>query len=250
MPIEQYTYWSMTINNPDENDYLIVRNPNSKYVRELVWTQEVGEEGTEHIQAWLRLQRNQTLSFVKKIYPRGHFKHCDKDAYNENCHQYAQKNDDTTTGNHHITLNDPLPANDTLLYKVLEEGFELLMKHDSMVKLWYDEGGIRNVIPRININRLYTDVVERDMIMTKTGLEKIFISPAYEKMKSKYWREILIRLYKYKEDADLYDEKTTQTGSDAASEAEVRESCEDSTGSEASGRYEGRGGKANADYDW
>lgn len=251
MPIEQYTYWSMTINNPDENDYLIVRNPNSKYVRELVWTQEVGEEGTEHIQAWLRLQRNQTLAFVKKIYPRGHFKHCDKDAYNENCHQYAQKNDETTVGNHHITINDPLPASDTLLYKVLEEGFELLMKHDSMAKLWYDEGGIKNVIPRINITRLYTDVVERDMIMDKSGLEKIFISPAYEKMKAKYWREILIRIYKYKEDADLYDEKTTHTsGTDGSEETEVRESVESCSGSEASGRYEGRGSKANADHDW
>lgn len=243
----------MTINNPDENDYLIVRNPNSKYVRELVWTQEVGEEGTEHIQAWLRLQRNQTLAFVKKIYPRGHFKHCDKDAYNENCHQYAQKNDDTTAGNHHITLNDPLPANDTLLYKVLENAWERLLKRDEYLLDRVQHDGMKGELygMGMSLKKLNTDVIEREMVLEKSGLEKIFISPAYEKMKAKYWREILIRIYKYKEDADLYDEKTTDTsGTSCSEETEVRESGEDGTGSEASGRYEGRGSKANADHDW
>lgn len=252
MAIEQYTYWSITINNPDENDYLIVRNPNPKYVREMVWTPEIGgEEGTPHIQGWIRLQRNQSQAFVKKIYPRAHLKPCRKDDYNENCHRYAQKNDDTTAGNHHITINDPIPASDTILYKVLEQGFELMMERRSFLRDHYEQGGIKDVIQRIDVRGLYTDIVERDMIMKTAGLEKIFISPAYEKMKSKYWREILIRIYTHKEDADLHDEKTADTsGSSCSEETEVRESVESCSGSEAPGRYEGRGSKANADHDW
>ena len=153
MPIEQYTYWSVTINNPDENDYLIMRNPNDKYIRSLVWTPEVGEEGTEHIQAWIRLQRNQSLAFVKKLYPRAHLKPTDKDMYNENSHQYAQKNDETTAGNHHVVLNDPLPGADTILYKVLDQAFDRLMERDSDKLDLYEHEGLRYVINEIELKR-------------------------------------------------------------------------------------------------
>lgn len=235
MPIEQYTYWSITLNNPDENDYLIMRNPNAKYIRELVWTREVGAEGTEHIQAWVRLQRNQSLAFVKKLYPRAHLKPTDKDVYNENSHQYAQKNDETTAGNHHITLNDPLPANDSLLYKVLDKGYDIMLEHDQQAQLWHSEGGVHNVIQRIRLTRLYTDVVEREMVVEKSGLEKIFISPVYEKMKQKYWKEILLRL-KHNEDAigsyvpDQEWETRTQT-----TEVGTQTEGTDETGSTCSG---------------
>jgi len=200
MPIEQYTYWSVTINNPDENDYLIMRNPNDKYIRSLVWTPEVGAEGTEHIQAWVRLQRNQSMAFVKKLYPRAHIKPTDKDMYNENSHQYAQKNDETTAGNHHITLNDPLPANDTLLYKVLDQAYDSLMSMNKNWKDRHDHEGPYDVIQSLTLKQLGTDFVEREMIMERSGYEKIFVSPAYEKMKTKYWREILYRL-KHNKDA-------------------------------------------------
>jgi len=237
MPIEQYTYWSITINNPDENDYLIIRNPNPKYIRELVWTPEVGEQGTEHIQGWCRLQRNQSQAFMKKMYPRAHLKECDRDVYNENCHQYAQKNDETTAGNHHITLNDPLPANDTLLYKVLEKSLENLFERDELLKDHYDHDGIQDVITRITLSKLSTDIVERSMIMEKAGLEKIIISRADEKMKSKYWREILIRLFRHKEDASSQSVHL-RTCEEESSERGDSEDHEESEASETEGSDE------------
>lgn len=223
--IEQYTYWSLTLNNPDETDYVLVRNPNNKYVREFVWTPEVGAEGTEHIQGWLRLQRNQTLAFVKKLYPRAHLKPCRKDEYNENCHQYAQKNDDTTAGKHHITIGDPLPAADTVLYKVLEEAFDLLLERKVDLADHYVHDGIRGVVPRIKLKDLYCDEIERSMIEEKSGLEKVFISPSYEKMKSKYWREILTRIY------------TQQDANEICSKTEITDGCE--TESQTSDRSSG-----------
>lgn len=193
--IEQYTYWSVTINNPDDNDWLITRNPNSKYIREFVYTQEQGEEGTIHIQAWLRLQRNQSMAFVKKLYPRAHIKPLKKDEYNENCHNYAQKDDETTRGNHHITLNDPLPAVDQILYKVLQLAFEDKRKSDWRINKDLERGEMSDILTYTKLNDLHLDYFERKMITEKQGLEKIFISPSYEKIKLKYWREILTRIY-------------------------------------------------------
>lgn len=247
MPIEQYTYWSMTINHPDENDYLIVRNPNSKYVRELVWTMEVGEkEGTEHIQAWVRLQRNQTLNFMRKLYPRGHFKHCDKDVYNENCHQYAQKNDETTAGNHHITLNDPLPGSDTLLYQVIEKCYDI----------YFEEYGRHEQFPdkawkTVHIKQMPFDDVERDMVRQRSGLEKIFISPAYEKMKARYWRDILYRLLKHKEDASDDGIQAQTAHSSGSTEAGSTDGDSYQTGSsgETEGSDEGSCCETDADDD-
>jgi len=246
MPIEQYTYWSMTINNPDENDYLIVRSPNSKYVRELVWTPEVGAEGTQHIQAWLRLQRNQTLAFVKKLYPRAHLKHCDKDVYNENCYQYAQKNDETTAGNHHITLHDPLPGSDTLLYQVIEKCYDI----------YFEEYGRHEQFPdkawkTVHIKQMPFDDVERDMVRQRAGLEKIFISPAYEKMKARYWRDILYRLLKHKEDAGT-DGIQTQTESIGTADAGTSDgdSYQESGTCQTEGSDQSSCSQADADDDW
>jgi len=175
------TYWSMTINNPGENDYVLVRNPNDKYIRQLVWTDEEGADGTPHVQAWLRLQRNNSLAFVKKLFPRGHFRHIMKDDYNENTHSYVQKQDETTRGLHTITLNDPLPALDSTLYKVLERAFEAI-----------DNEAIGGIVDS-HMLRL-TKRVESEMIREKRGLEKVFISAVYRKMKTEYWTDILHRL--------------------------------------------------------
>jgi len=238
MAVEQYTYWSVTINNPDENDYLIVRNPNSKYIREMVWTPEVGgEEGTPHIQGWVRLQRNQSQAFMKKLYPRAHLKPCRKDDYNENCFRYAQKNDETTAGNHHIVLNDPLPASDTILYQVLERSWDWLVETDKNIADFLMHEGVYDVIQRLNLKQLRTDATERIMISEKSGLEKIFVSPVYEKMKSKYWREILYRL-KHKQDA--LDNSSGETRTQASgTEGEESDCDQESEASDSLGSSEG-----------
>lgn len=210
MAIEQYTYWSVTINNPDDNDYLIVKNPNAKYIREVVWTPEVGEEGTRHIQGWIRLQRNQSQAFVKKLYPRAHIKPCRKDDYNENCHQYAQKDDNTTAGAHHITLNDPMPAADTALYQVLQTSFDEIIQLDKKLKDVNEHEGPYVVLQSLTLKHLRTDFQEKKMVSEKAGLEKIFCSPTYERMKQKFWREILYRYIHTNTDAQHSNASTTQ----------------------------------------
>lgn len=121
--VQQYTFWSVTINNPDDNDLLIVRNPNDRYVRQVVWTNEVGAEGTPHVQMWVRLHRNNSLSLLKRLYPRGHLKGIAKDEYNENCHAYAQKDDDTTHGAHVLTNVSGPPDAVNVLQQVIARMF-------------------------------------------------------------------------------------------------------------------------------
>ncbi|AXH75267.1 MAG: putative replication-associated protein [Cressdnaviricota sp.] len=196
MKLAQYTYWNMVINNPDENDQVLIENPNDKYVRQLIWTPEKGEEGTPHIQAWIRFQRNVGLSFVKKLYPRGHFRFIEKDDFLRNSIHYAQKEDDTTQGKHHISLMDPLPNNDSLLYQVLKRTFDEV--HPSMMEMAVDparythQHGIRDLT-----TTFHRDItrVEGEMVREKANLEKIFISPTYDRMKKRFWREILYRIY-------------------------------------------------------
>jgi len=187
MPVEQYTYWSMTINNPEENDYVLVRNPNSKYIRELVWTMEVGDEGTEHIQAWIRLQRNQGLTFVKRLYPRAHLKNCDKDQYNENCHDYAQKNDETTAGNHHITLNDPIPSIERLIIEVISRTVDSLSEGSPY------NGRYGYCLKAVSYRTIHSEAsfVERDLVREKGPMyAKVFVSPVYARLWKQYGEEL------------------------------------------------------------
>jgi len=181
----------MTINNPTEADGVLVRNPNEKYIRQLVWTPEVGEDGTPHVQAWLRLQRNQTMAFVKKLYPRAHLKPLTKEGYNENTHDYAQKDDETTAGHHVISMNDPLPGVDTILYRVLEQAYTESEHENKGLVQWSQSDMLHR-----------TRIVEDKMVSERAGLEKLFISGTYDKMKRRFYSQILSRILTHKQHAD------------------------------------------------
>lgn len=218
--LELYTYWSFTLNNPTEAEMVLVRNPNDKYIREFVWTPEEGEKGTPHIQGWIRLQRNNSKAFVIKLYPRAHFRGIAKDEYNENTHSYAQKTDVTTAGLHTITLNDPIPNADTQLYRVLRESFDRQYPdqlESAMIPERYTvQHGIRDL--QYSQFMKLTEEIELEQVTQKANLEKIFVSPTYEKMKRKYWRQILSRIFNIT-DATItsvcHQENWTQTETDS-----------------------------------
>jgi len=191
----------MTINNPTEADGVLVRNPNEKYIRQLVWTPEVGEDGTPHVQAWLRLQRNQTMAFVKKLYPRAHLKPLTKEGYNENTHDYAQKDDETTAGHHVISMNDPLPGVDTILYRVLEEAWTGSPHENKGLVQWPEADMLTT-----------TRIVEDRLVSERAGLEKLFISGTYDKMKRRFYRQIILRLNTTKQHADEHTAQEVTIG--------------------------------------
>lgn len=211
--------WSMVINNPTENDYALIRNGYPDYVRELVWTTEIGTDGTEHIQAYVKLQRSQRMSFIKKLFPRGHFKPIDKAEYDLNTKRYVQKDDDTTAGQHRQTFNDPIPANDTLLYQVV---LWTLGHHNKWLEQLFDGSDISTLPLSVFTDfyekendadwKIYLAEIketERMMVRDKAHLEKLLVSPAYNRIKKDWLKEITYRTIK-----NAYDDATLEQDAD------------------------------------
>lgn len=164
-------FWSMTINNYDETDLALVRNGYPDYCREIVHTTEVGAEGTPHIQAWVKLQRQQRLSFVKKLFPRGHFKPLTSDDYIHNTKAYAQKKDETTAGLSVHKFNDPMNTIESVMKKVIRRMYE-------------DYAEVED----IDVAQRY---VQKQMVKEDYKYAKIFVSSTYKLM----WREYGHEMY-------------------------------------------------------
>lgn len=201
------TCWSMTINNPEPNDEVLVQNPNPDYIRQLIWTLEVGEDGTPHIQAFLRLQKQQRLSFVKKLYPRGHFKSITSDCYKQSCIAYAQKTDETTASSHVITMNEPVPDCVMFLSKVVkmcvEEAYlSIDLEPKEWIRLHYNQDKM--------IREL--EFYERQEVVRRPLNAKLIVSPTYSRVKKLYLQEItenIISQLRITQDADDYEGEGT-----------------------------------------
>lgn len=64
------TKWSMTINNPTDDDFERIRNPPT-FIKWTKFQQEIGEEGTPHLQCAV-LTAQVRFSQMKKWQPRAH----------------------------------------------------------------------------------------------------------------------------------------------------------------------------------
>lgn len=163
-------FWSMTINNPDERDLALVRNGYADYCRELIHTLEVGEQGTPHIQAWVKLQRQQRMSFMKKLFPGGHFKALTSAEYVANTKMYAQKDDDTTAGAHVHVFHDPTDTIESIVKKVA-------------LRILEDKEDLHISVKRAR--------VQKAMVTEDYRHAKMFVGAAYKAMWSKYEQEIM-----------------------------------------------------------
>lgn len=167
-------FWSMTINNYDETDLALVQLGYPDHCREIVHTLEKGEEGTPHIQAWVKLQRQQRLSFVKKLFPRGHFRALTSAEYIENTKRYAQKLDDTAVAAAVHRFNDPMRTVETVIPRVAQGVIEALNDmygHDN----WdYSESVCKERFARVR--------AERALVAENFRYAKVFVSPVYKRM--------------------------------------------------------------------
>jgi len=164
-------FWGMTINNYDETDMAMVHSGYPDYMREFVHTLEVGVDGTPHVQAWIKLQRQQRLSFVKKLFPRGHFKALTSDEYKHNTKGYAQKLDGTAASPAIHTFNDPMNTIESVMKKVMM---------NIVTQATYSE-----VSPKSRND------VERDMVVEDYKFAKIFVSSTYKQMWNQFGFEML-----------------------------------------------------------
>ena len=170
-------FWGMTINNYDETDLALVRQGYPDYVRQIVYTLEKGESGTPHIQAYLKLFRQQRLSYVKKLFPRGSFKALMADEYKLNSQRYAQKLDDTAESPAVIT-NNPFPDPIVELTDVITTVRNELFVHVNVLDI-----SERKAMEQIRLE-------EGWRVQHKPALAKFYVSTTYKAVKKEFWRNV------------------------------------------------------------
>lgn len=168
------------MNNYDERDLTIFQNGYPDYCRHIVYTLEMGEAGTPHIQAWVRLQRQQRMSFLKKLFPGGHFKPLTSDEYIHNTKLYAQKKDGTTMSASTHLFNDPLHTLESVVKQI---GIKMNTQYDSMSSKGAD----------VSLMSLRRDV-EKDMVATDYRYAKVMVSSTYKAMWKEFGPEILMNI--------------------------------------------------------
>jgi len=177
-------FWGMVINNPTAEDILLVQHSYPDHVREIVRTDEQGTEGTPHIQAWLKLQRQQRLSFVKKLYPRANFKALTHDEYVYNTKVYAQKRDDTAVGPTTHTFNDPAITGDTII-KMVAQRMTLEYREQCSELVYRQSNGARKRFDAARHEQ------QRTLVRENYKNAKYFVQPAYDKTWDTYAPEII-----------------------------------------------------------
>jgi hypothetical protein len=233
-------FWGMTINNYDETDLALVQNGYPDHMRELVYTLEEGKEGTPHIQAYLKLKRQQRLSFVKRLFPRGHFKALTNATYVENTKRYAQKLDSTARSAAVHKFNDPIHTIEGLVRLVINK-----MMDDC---------------PDVDDLEDARKFVERWLVREDYTMAKIFVSATYKQMWKQFGHDMYQDIFHQRQSKLLEEElsrrkslEDTHTHTHTREEFSRRggitsdaedESCED--GQEDSGQEPG---EDDEDYD-
>lgn len=212
-------FWGMTINNYDDTDLALVKQGYPDYIRQIVYTLEKGESGTPHIQAYIKLFRQQRLSYVKKLFPRGNFKALCVDEYKLNAQRYAQKLDETAQSPA-IINNNPFPDAVNELLSVIEGAYQ-----------WYGEGRHQNHIKEKEwLHMLHLEQMNR--VREKPHLAKFYISAQYKTLIKEYFWSFVSNVFEKKNSVNTH----THTHSDEKfSHAEdITEDGEDSEESEGS----------------
>ena len=163
-------FWGMTINNYDATDLAMVQSGYPDHMRELVYTLEEGEEGTPHVQAYMKLKRQQRLSFVKKLFPRGHFRALTSAVYIENTKRYAQKLDATARGPATHKFYDPVHTIEGLVRKVIIKAIEDYPEVEDLADA--------------------RRAVERQLVIEDYSMAKIFVSATYKGMWKAFGHEM------------------------------------------------------------
>lgn len=205
MAVQMTTYWGFTLNNPTEAEMALVHNGYPDYMRELIHELERGEDGTVHIQGWIRLLRSQRLSFVKKLIPRAHFVFMSREEYVENMKRYVQKQDATAISPVVHTWNDP----DFTLDRAVKIVISRMILHDPH---WLEDEYCRRRREDLRPQQLrYVNDMRRDVeldLVREVGwrIAKIFVSASYTKLMTLFLHEMIKYTF------DFYDPRNENAG--------------------------------------
>lgn len=266
MTMSTATYWAYTLNNPDDNETALVHSlfeRASHAIKSNVFQHETGAEGTPHFQGLVTLQKQQRLSFVRKLLPRAHWTPCTKAEHIENMKAYVQKRDETSEGTTTTQQSNP-PVMDalSLLRKMIQDSlqaeghllsYEEWSSPDNAARICAatDRRTYRRYCEEMRTGddghwdhfRKHLKRDELSLVEDDPYNAKVFIQPAYTRLKKDYLEQIykhervkhytIEDAYDYESDTDAgrqagwIDVAATESGS----EGEEDEDGEDSSDS-------------------
>jgi len=195
-------FWGMVINNYDATDLALVQQGYPDFVRQIVYTLEVGgEKGTPHIQAYVRLHRQQRMSYMRKLFPgASDFKALTSDEYKLNAQRYAQKLDETAASPAVIS-NNPFPDPVVELVSVIEEAF----KSPDLNEFYWDRptawaGGQ----PEEHILLQWIESVEFRRVRKSPRLAKFYVGSTYKSVKKQYLHALKAHVFDLQNDVDTH----------------------------------------------
>lgn len=213
-----HTYWGMTLNNPSPEEMLLVEHGYPDYMRQIIHTLEQGKQGTPHLQCYIHMKRDQRLSFMKKLYPRGSFKSLTTDEWKFNTKHYAQKNDDTTRSEHRHMFYDPIETVETMAKRTIMG----MLERDYAACLAYtrrpyggDDGGVARV-------RAET---ERTMVLGNYRLAKMLSSQTYKKMWDDFGPEMVRCVMRETSEARAKEEQNVEASDESTASSASENIC-------------------------
>jgi len=104
--MDKASYWLLTINNPTAEDRKELKDP-VELIRQAWYQDEIGQEGTLHIQACLNTKQCR-FAAIKAIFPRAHIEAA-RNAMA--CKQYCQKSKSSVEGTFQFFTRSPRVEN-------------------------------------------------------------------------------------------------------------------------------------------
>lgn len=214
-------FWGMVINNYDETDLALVRHAYPDIIRKISFTPERGENGTPHIQAYIRLFRQQRLSYVKKLFPRGNFKALLADEYKLNAERYATKQDDTAEAPS-VIINNPFPDPIVELTDVITTVRNELFVHVNVLDI-----SERKAMEQIRLE-------EGWRVQHKPALAKFYVSTTYKAVKKEFWRNVWAHVetrdtHTHTHKADLFSQQENITNASSPRSSPPEDASYDSS---------------------
>jgi len=175
---DRATCWSITINNPTQEEYQIVLPAKWKLEGQI----ERGSEGTEHYQGML-LTPQVRFSAVKKVFPRAHIEVA---RSKQALQKYVHKEETRVSEVVHIpTLFEyqTIIANEWV-EEEYDEFWEQAVKLTSATNI---------PCPDETAMRYLDSLVAKDIESGRCGAEYIAINPMWRSSWKKFWRSIIRR---------------------------------------------------------
>lgn len=186
---DRATCWSVTINNPTEEEYSFVLPAKWKLTGQL----EKGEQGTVHYQGMLTTPQTR-FSAVKKVFPRAHIEVARNKAALQ---KYVQKED--------TRLKEVTPIPTLFEYQTIIAGFWNDAEFDEYVETFAGRPQSEDELAMRYLDRL----VAQDIESGRRGAEFIAINPMWRSSWKYFWRSIIKR----------HAAQSTQEGAPSASHA-------------------------------